>query len=139
MKKIEWIVLAVLLVIMGATTTFVAQVTTTYSRLSDGIATAYLAKVGPSILYSFQVTNTLSAAPYARFYDSAVLPICTSATGINSRFIIPAQAAGSGGSFTFPIGKNFSSGVGVCMTANISDTDNTAVSASSVAFNLDIR
>lgn len=110
---------------------------TPYSHLSDGATVEYLVKSSAGQVYKLDVTNTLSAAMYVRLYNLGASTDCTSATGIVARFIIPAASTGSGGSFSFPVGKEFSTGISICVTSNISDTGSTAVTTSVVAVNID--
>lgn len=107
-----------------------------YSHLSNGSTVEYTVKASAGQVYKLDVTNTLSAAMYVRLYNLTDAD-CTSATGIVARFIIPAATTGQGGSFSFPVGKEFSTGITMCVTSNISDTGNTAVTTSVVAVNID--
>jgi len=106
---------------------------TPISFLTDNSATEFIVKASAGWLYSLTATNTLAAAMYVRVYDLAN-PDCTSATGIKLRFIIPAATTGSGAAIPLPSGGvTFASGISICATTTVSDTNNTAIASAAAA------
>lgn len=104
--------------------------------LSDGATVGYVVKASPGMLYKLDITNVLAAAMYVRAYNLAAAA-CGSATGLVANWIIPAATTGAGGSFSFPVGKEFTTGIVLCITSNISTTSTTAVASASVAVSYD--
>ena len=105
---------------------------TPYSWLSDGSTTSLTVKASAGNLTDIQIVNANATTVYVRAYDGT--PTCTSATGIVARWIIPANGASLGGgiSISLPAGKVFASTIGLCATATVSDTNNTAVGSATV-------
>lgn len=80
--------------------------------------------------YGFDITNTTTTLYYLRLYNTAGAPTCSSATGfIRSIALVPAAAAGGVGgnylSLSIPNTGSFTTGIGYCITAGSSSTDNT--------------
>lgn len=80
-------------------------------------------------LYGYEVYNTTTTVYYLRLYNLATAPTCSSATGfVRTIPIPPAAAAGQVGgavsNYTSPTA--FSAGLGYCITAGSTSTDNTA-------------
>lgn len=79
--------------------------------------------------YGYEIFNTTTTTYYLRVYNTAAAPTCTSATGfIRSIPIPPAGVAGQVGgaisNLSLPV--NFTTGIGYCITAGSSSTDNTS-------------
>lgn len=70
------------------------------------------------------LTTGATAAAFLRLYDTAVAPTCTSATGVTKNYPINAASATYAG-FTIAVSQRFTQGIGICLTAVNSDTDNT--------------
>lgn len=101
------------------------------SWISDNSSTSFVIKASAGQLYALDITNKLAAVMYVRAYNTTTAT-CTSATGIVGRWIIPAQTTGAGGTFHIPIqGYAFGTGISICATTTVSDTDNTAIAANS--------
>ncbi len=77
-------------------------------------------------IYDISVINTTATLYYLRLYDSAAAPTCSSATGFVETIPIPASATGAGVVRTFPVGRAYANGIGFCITAGGSSTDNTS-------------
>ncbi len=78
-------------------------------------------------LYDFYAINTTATAAYLRFYNLAAAPTCSSATGFIKSVPIPAySAAGVFGGIVVPnvIPVNYTTGIGFCVTAGGTSTDN---------------
>lgn len=78
--------------------------------------------------YGIDIYNTTTTVYYLRLYNTAAAPTCSSATGfIRSIPIPPAPAAGQVGGIVrvLPIAVGYATGIGYCLTAGSSSTDNT--------------
>jgi hypothetical protein len=104
------------------------------SALSDGSTVAYFvpAAAAGARLTGLVVTTTAAATAYVRLYNGSSAPTCSSASGIVGRFII--AATGAGFALQLPIPHNLTSGIGLCITSNISDTGTTASTSATVAY-----
>lgn len=79
---------------------------------------------------------TISATPaWLSLYNTAGTPTC--GTSIIQQFLIPGSTSGAGFNISFPLGKAFSTGIGVCLTTGIAGTG--AVAASSYVINVDYK
>jgi hypothetical protein len=89
-------------------------------------------------LCTISAINTTTTLYYLRVYDTASGPTCSSATGaVHSFPIPPAASSGLAGGISIPLppfGEAFANGIGYCVTANGTDTDNTN-SASGIYIN----
>lgn len=84
-------------------------------------------KAGAGTLYDFSAINTTAVIYYLRFYNLASAPTCSSATGFVESVPIPANASlGAGVSRAFSVGRNYSTGIGFCLTLNGANNDNNA-------------
>lgn len=78
-------------------------------------------------IYDVSVINTTSTMYYLRLYNLAAAPTCSSSTGFVESIPIPHNSGnGAGVAKSFPIGRYYSAGLGFCLTANGSSTDNNA-------------
>jgi hypothetical protein len=84
-----------------------------------------LIKAGAGTLCDLVVTNTTAVIYYVRLYDLAVAPTCSSATGV--KHVFPIQIAANDGLLVrpIPLGESYAAGIGFCVTAAGTDTDNT--------------
>lgn len=86
-------------------------------------------KASPGNLYGVELYNTTTTVYYLRLYNSSGAPTCSSATGfIRSIPIPPASAAGQIGGLVRQLAMpvNYGTGIGYCITAGSSSTDNNA-------------
>lgn len=110
----------------SATTTNAASECAIVSAASNNATNC---KASAGNFYGVEIFNTTTTLYYLRLYNLATSPTCSSATGfIRSIPIPPAGAAGGAGgavnNFTVPVG--YSAGIGYCITAGSSSTDNTS-------------
>lgn len=93
-------------------------------------------KASAGQIYSVQTGNISATVPaYLKLYDKATAPTCGTDTPVK-RIVIPANSLGGGNNVSIPIGWQFTSGIGYCVTAGIADNDTTAVAASTVIVNI---
>lgn len=86
-----------------------------------------LVATGQQTLCGLQIENTTGTVYYFRMYDLAVAPTCSSATGAVHSWPIPASTSVAGIAIPMgPNGEKFLAGIGFCVTAGGSDTDNTS-------------
>ena len=83
-------------------------------------------KGAPGVIYDVSATNTTATVYYLRLYNLAAAPACNSATGFVESVMIPANTAGAGIARTHPDGRNYSTGIAFCVTANAASNDNNA-------------
>lgn len=90
---------------------------------------ATLISTGAHTLLGGMVVNTTTTLGYLRFYDLAIAPTPSSATGALWSIPIPASVAGAPGAGILitpgTYGLSFTNGLGFCFTGGGSDTDNT--------------
>lgn len=79
------------------------------------------------------VTNTAATMRFLKFYDKATAPVAGTDTPVLT-VGIPTLSSG-----TFLISHKFVNGLGIAITANIADNDNTAVALNDVAVNIKVR
>jgi hypothetical protein len=97
--------------------------------LSAATNNATNCKASAGNLYGYELYNTTTTVYYLRLYNLSASPTCSSATGfIRTIPIPPAAAAGQvGGAVSnYAVPVNFGTGIGFCITAGSSSTDNTS-------------
>lgn len=90
-------------------------------------------------VYGVQLSGIGSAPAYLKFYNKATAPTCGS-DAVVAQYMIPANstaANGGGNNVAFPVGKNFSTGIGYCVVAGLPDSDDTSVAAATFVINID--
>lgn len=75
-------------------------------------------------LCDMTVINTTATVYYLKIYDSSTAPTCSSATGL--KHVYPIPASGGGIQRSLPMQEAYASGIGFCVTAGGTDTDNTS-------------
>ena len=73
-----------------------------------------------------------------KVYDTATAPTCGAGVPI-VRLVCPGATAGGNGTIRVKNGKTYSDGLGYCGTGALADADTTAISANSVAVNMDFQ
>lgn len=102
----------------GANSCYVSSAATTNSTNCKSSA---------GTIYDVSVVNTTSTIYYLRLYNLAAAPTCSSSTGYVESIPIPHNSGNGGGlAKSFPIGRAYSAGIGFCITANGTSTDNNA-------------
>jgi len=102
-----------------------------YRNLSLLVAGASV-KASAGQLYGYYLENNAASARYVKFYDKASAPVVASDTPVLT-LPLPAGAAAN---LTLPIGLVFATGIAICATGGVGDTDSTAPSANDVVVNL---
>ena len=94
-------------------------------------------KNGAGTVYSITGTSIHTTYQYVRLYNAATgFNGCNSATGLIGGWLIPGATTGAGGTFSIPVGLNFSTGISICITGAFSDTDTTSATASVLSINV---
>jgi hypothetical protein len=96
-------------------------------------------KASAGQINSIELGTIASGAAWLKLYDSATAPTCGSGTPVK-RLLIPVAstaANGGGSNITFPSPIKFTNGIGYCVTGGITDADTTALTANTVAVNID--
>lgn len=96
---------------------------------------------GAHSVFSAQLSGIGSAPAYLKFYDKTTAPVAGTDTPIKVLMIPAASTAanGAGSNVLIPFGAQFSSGLGICVTAGIADNDNTSVAAATYVINFDYQ
>lgn len=98
-----------------------------------------LLKGQSGIILGAQVGGVGSAPAYLKFYDKSTAPTCGTDTP-SKVVIIPAAATAANGAasnVSISFGAVFNSGIGICVTTGIADSDNTAPAAATFIINVD--
>lgn len=83
-------------------------------------------KASAGTLCGGMAINTTASIYYARLYNLAAAPTCSSETGFVATIPIPASTTGSGTLIDFgTFGASFSTGIALCLTGGPSSTDDT--------------
>lgn len=83
-------------------------------------------KTSAGTIYDISIVNTTATLYYVKLYNLASAPTCSSATGFIESIPVPASTTGAGIVRTFPVGRAYSTGIGFCITAGGTSTDNTS-------------
>ncbi len=83
-------------------------------------------KASAGQIYGYDLINTTSTLYYLRLYNLGAAPTCSSATGFIRTIPIPASTTGAGVERDIAVGEAYGTGIGFCLTAGGSSTDNTA-------------
>lgn len=107
----------------------------TTSGVAAATNNATVIKASAGTVYSIQTSNINASTPYfIKLYNKATAPTCGTDTPV-ARFVIPPTNGGN--NVVLPVGKAFTTGIGMCIVTGIADNDNTAVPAATVLFNVD--
>ena len=94
--------------------------------LSAASNNATSVKNSAGTLCSLTVVQTTTTTGDLRLYDSAAAPTCSSAAGVVQNYAVQSNAISPGFSIPIgPYGMAFVNGIGVCLTGNVADNDNT--------------
>jgi hypothetical protein len=107
--------------IASGTPTVILSAASNNSQLVGGSA-------GLASLMEITIQNTAVTLQDVRFYDTAVAPTCSSATGLVANYPIGGGTATAPTIVTpplGPLGKLFKLGIGVCITGANANNDNT--------------
>lgn len=108
---------------------------TMHTLTSAATTNATVVKASAGQVYDVEVYNTNASPRWLKFYNLAVSPTVGSST-IVRKVMIPGNTAGGGVTRTIPMGLAFSIGIAYAITANVADSDTTAVAANEVVINL---
>lgn len=112
-----------------------ANGTTPYKLISLATTNANVVKASAGNLYSIVAIGLTSTVRYLKLYNLATTPNISVDIPVMT-IPIPANTQGAGVVIPFPFGVNFSNGIIFSITANASDSDNTAIGAGDVIVNL---
>ncbi len=102
-----------------------------FSEIVPSNASGISIKATAGTVYGLALSNNSSSPYYVKLYNTGSAPTCGSGTPM-ARFEVPANSTPtSGAGSNLPFGQPgiaFSSGIGLCVTAGLSDSDATAPS-----------
>ena len=111
----------------------------TATRLISAATTnATSVKTSAGQIYNVQAFNTNASARFLKLYNLSVAPTVGTSVPV-ATWVIPGNASGSSLVVEIANGMTFASGIAFAITANMADTDTTAVGASDVAVNLQYK
>ena len=104
---------------------------TPFRLLSAATTNATLIVVRPVLLTTLVVINTSVSVRFLKLYDTATTPTAGSGVPI---WTIPVSASATGAGLSLPLAipVAFNNGIGLTITANIGDTDATAITANDI-------
>ena len=109
------------------------------SFLSTAAVQSTAVKASAGQVYAIEFFNIGATPMYVRLYNQTTAPANTDNANILWRGTIPGNTAGAGFVKTWDKGLVFSTGIGMRCTGGISDTDNTALAASTVMGNVEYK
>lgn len=109
---------------------------TPYKLVSAATTNATSVKGSAGTVYGIQAGNITSTPVYLKLYNKATSPTVGTDTPVKT-LLIPGNTSGAGSNVAVSVGTNFSTGIALAITANMADTDTTAVGAADVVVNLD--
>lgn len=106
--------------------------------ISAASTNATLTKNAAGSVYNIQAFNNGATIGYLKFYNKASSPTVGTDTPVTT-ILIPANSSslGAGAVISLPVPKNFSTGIAWALTANVADSDTTAVAANQFVINFD--
>jgi len=107
-----------------------------YSFLSTAAVQAASIKASPGQVYGLTFTNPSATIAYVRLYNQTTSPATTDNANIVYRTAIPGNTTGTGLVLPVTQGLQFTTGIGIRVTAAVSDTDATALAANVVLGNV---
>src|ERR1700722_559846 len=113
---------------------------TMYRLLSANSDNATNLKNGAGQVYGINVYNLGTTIAFLKLYNKVSTPVPGTDTPVKTIPIPPASASGQVGGVSIPpdaIGRAFSLGIGFVISANLADSDTTAVAANQIVLNLE--
>jgi hypothetical protein len=109
--------------------------TSEFHLVAAGSNNATNIKASAGQIYGYEIFNASAAVRYVKLYNKSTAPAPATDNALLKRTIgIPA---GQRASFHSSTGISCSAGIGIAMVTGISDTDNTAVTASDLVVDID--
>ncbi len=116
-------------------TPVIDQGVTPFRLISAATTNATVIKASQGNVYGIEVFNNGAAARYLKFYNASSSPTVGTTTTVKV-LMIPA---GGGVMMSYPAGIQFSTGISIATTANLVDTDTTAVAINEMAININYK
>ena len=107
-----------------------------YTALSTAAVLAAEIKGSAGKVYSLEVFNINAAARYVRLYNQTGAPASTDTANVVWQGVIPGATTGGGFAITWPLGKQFSTGIGIRASTGIAHNDTGALGANELTFNV---
>lgn len=110
--------------------------TSNYTALSTAAVLTAEIKGSAGKVYSLECFNVNAAARYVRLYNQTGAPASTDTANVVWQGIIPGATTGGGFVISWPMGKQFSTGIGIRSTTGIAHNDTGALAANELTFNV---
>jgi hypothetical protein len=107
-----------------------------YSFLSTAAALSASIKNSPGQVYSLAFFNNSATIAYVRLYNQTTAPATTDSANIIWRGLVPGNTSGAGFTHEITNGIQFTTGIGIRVTAAVADNDATALAANAVLGNV---
>lgn len=110
--------------------------TSNYTALSTAAVLTAQIKGSAGKVFSIECYNINAAARYVRLYDQTGAPASTDTANVVWQGIIPGATTGAGFTVTWPMGKQFATGIGIRATTGIAHNSTGALAADELTFNV---
>lgn len=111
-----------------------AQASSFVTGVAPATPAATSVKASAGVVTSITCFNILATPVYVKLFNATSVTLGTTSAAAN--FMCPGNTAGAGFVVAFHWALNFTTGIEYAVTGGISLTDNTAITASSVAVNI---
>jgi hypothetical protein len=123
------------------------QIVTPYVHAAAGGASNYTALSTAAVLsaeikgsagkvFSLECFNINAAARFVRLYNQTGAPASTDTANVVWQGIIPGATTGGGFTISWPMGKQFTTGIGIRASTGIAHNDTGALAANELTFNV---
>lgn len=110
--------------------------TSNYTALSTAAVLTAEIKGSAGRVYSLECFNINAAARFVRLYNQTGAPASTDTANVVWQGVIPGATTGGGFTITWPLGKQFATGIGIRASTGIAHNDTGALAANELTFNV---
>lgn len=110
--------------------------TTNYTALSTAAVLTAEIKSSAGKVFSLECFNINAAARFVRLYNQTGAPASTDTANVVWQGVIPGATTGGGFTISWPMGKQFATGIGIRATTGIAHNDTGALAANELTFNV---
>lgn len=107
-----------------------------YTALSTAAVLAAEIKGSAGKVFSIECFNINAAARFVRLYNQTGAPASTDTANVVWQGIIPGATTGGGFTISWPMGKQFATGIGIRASTGIAHNDTGALAANELTFNV---
>ena len=107
-----------------------------YTTLSTTAVLAAEIKGSAGKVFSLECFNINAAARFVRLYNQTGTPSSTDTANVVWQGVVPGATTGGGFVASWPMGRQFSTGIGIRASAGIAHNDTAALTANELTFNV---